>query len=54
MALDVEFVQSAILLGVGATVLMDLWAVAQKRLFNVPSLDYAMVGRWIGHMLSTC
>ena len=36
-------------IGVGATALMDLWAVVLKRLFGVPSLDYGMVGRWIGH-----
>ena len=35
---------------VGATLVMDLWAVARKRLFGLPSLDYALVGRWILHM----
>jgi hypothetical protein len=28
---------------------MDVWAVLQKRLFRVQSLDYRFVGRWIGH-----
>lgn len=37
------------MVGVGATAIMDAWAIAQKRLFAVPSLDYRMVGRWIGH-----
>ncbi|WP_395757028.1 DUF2938 domain-containing protein [Achromobacter sp. EB05] len=40
----------AVLIGVGATLVMDLWALLLKRLFNAPSLDYAMVGRWIGHL----
>lgn len=38
------------LIGVGATVVMDLWALALRRLWGIPSLDYAMVGRWVLHM----
>jgi len=45
-----NFILHAGVIGIGATAFMDLWALAQKRLFGVPSLDYAMVGRWIGHM----
>ena len=40
----------AVPIGVGATLVMDLWALLLKRLFGAPSLDYAMVGRWIGHL----
>ena len=40
----------AVLIGVVATLVMDLWALLLKRLFGAPSLDYAMVGRWIGHL----
>jgi hypothetical protein len=38
-----------IFVGVGATLVMDLWAIIQKRSFDIPSLDYALVGRWAGH-----
>lgn len=41
---------SAIAIGIGATLLMDGWTVLRKRLLGVPSLDYALVGRWVGHM----
>lgn len=41
-----------LLIGVGATALMDLWALARKRWFDIPSLDYRLVGRWIGHFPS--
>jgi hypothetical protein len=41
---------STVAVGVGATAIMDLWAVAQKLVFGVPSLDYRLVGRWIGHI----
>lgn len=40
----------AALIGIGATVIMDLWGLLLKRGFGLPSLDYAMLGRWIGHM----
>ena len=42
-----KLLADALLVGAGATALMDLWAVARKRLFGVPSLDYALVGRWL-------
>jgi len=40
----------AVALGCGATAVTDLWAVLRKRLLGVPPLDYALVGRWVGHM----
>ena len=50
MSEQVEFVVRAALIGAGATVLMDVWAVFLKRCFGVPSLDYGLVGRWLGHL----
>lgn len=46
-----EFVVRSLTIGVGATAVMDLWAAALRRL-GVPSLDFALLGRWIGHMPS--
>ncbi|MEK2604619.1 DUF2938 domain-containing protein [Burkholderia arboris] len=40
-----------LLIGAGATFLMDLWTLFRRRAFGTPSLDYALVGRWIGHMM---
>ncbi|MBD9500826.1 DUF2938 domain-containing protein [Pseudomonas sp. BGr12] len=40
----------AIATGIGATLLMDGWTVLRRHLLGVPSLDYALVGRWVGHM----
>lgn len=40
----------AVVIGVGATALMDLWALLQRRLLGIPSLDFAMVGRCLGHL----
>ncbi len=44
-----EFVTRAVAVGVGATLVMDLWAVILKRL-EVRSLDYGLLGRWLGHL----
>jgi hypothetical protein len=45
-----EMIVRAVLVGIGATLVMDLWAVLLKRGFGVRPLDYAMLGRWLGHM----
>lgn len=39
-----------ILVGVGATLAMDAWALLLRTVFGIASLDYAWVGRWIGHL----
>jgi hypothetical protein len=38
--------------GLGATVLMDLWNLFLKRAFGIPSLNFCFLGRWIRHMPS--
>ena len=40
----------AILIGSGATAVMDIWTIARKALFGVPLANYGMVGRWIASM----
>lgn len=45
----IEFGLRAALIGAGATLLMDGWALVLRR-FGVPSLDFALLGRWIGHL----
>lgn len=45
----VEFALRAILIGAGATVVMDVWAVLLRQC-GVPSLNLAFLGRWIGHL----
>jgi hypothetical protein len=49
-----ELIIKAILIGVGATVIMDIWALFLNTFFRIPSLNYAMVGRWIGHFPKGC
>jgi hypothetical protein len=46
---EVEFVLRAVLIGVGATMVMDLWALLLEK-FGVPALNLAFLGRWLGHL----
>jgi Protein of unknown function (DUF2938) len=39
-----------VLIGIGATAVLDLWLALLKRL-GVQTLNFAFVGRWIGHLL---
>lgn len=41
----------AILIGAGATALLDVYALARARLSGVAAPDYALVGRWLAHMV---
>jgi hypothetical protein len=45
----VEAVLRTVLIGAGATMTMDVWAAILRR-FGVPSLSFAFLGRWIGHL----
>ncbi len=41
---------SALVIGVGATLCIDLWALFLRKAFGVRSLDYCLLGRWVLHM----
>jgi hypothetical protein len=45
-----DYFVGILLTGVGATAVMDLWAIARKRLFGIAAPNYGVVGRWLGHM----
>lgn len=45
-----EVVGYAIAIGVGATLVMDVWMFLRRRLFGIPALDYALVGRWFAYL----
>ena len=49
MTTTAEFIFRSILIGAGATLTMDVWAAVLRR-FGVPSLSFALLGRWIGHL----
>ena len=39
-----------VLIGIGATAIVDLSSIARRRLFNVPLPNFGFVGRWFAHM----
>jgi hypothetical protein len=45
-----ECVFRSVFIGAGATLVIDGWAALLRR-FGVPSLNFAMLGRWIGQLL---
>lgn len=38
-----------VLIGVGATAVMDLWLILLKKL-KVSTINFALIGRWVGHV----
>ena len=40
----------AILIGLGATLTTDLWALLLKRAFKITAPNYCLVGRWLRYM----
>jgi hypothetical protein len=44
-----EFILRVVFIGVGATIVMDVWALLLKQ-FGIPALNLAYLGRWIGHL----
>lgn len=46
---SLEILLRTLWMGAGATLAMDLWAALLRR-FGVRSLDFALLGRWIGHL----
>ncbi len=40
----------AVLIGIGATLCIDLWTLFLKRGLDISSLNYCLLGRWFLHM----
>ncbi|OHV84288.1 DUF2938 domain-containing protein [Rhizobium sp. LCM 4573] len=45
-----ELFWRGVVIGIGATVLMDIWAVVLHRVFNQPKANWAPAGRWFWHL----
>lgn len=50
MSFTPHHLPTAAAIGVGASLLMDAWNLSLKRVFDVPSLNYSLLGRWLLHM----
>lgn len=45
-----DFLLRSVLIGAGATALMDLWAILLNRVFGLALPNWALVGRWFWHL----
>jgi hypothetical protein len=50
MSIEANDILGAIAVGIGATLVMDLWNLFLKRTFGIPSLSYCLLGRWVRYM----
>jgi hypothetical protein len=46
----IQHLMRAALVGVGATLCIDLWSLLLKRGLGIASLNYCLLGRWFLHM----
>ncbi len=46
-----DFLVSALLIGAGATAVMDVWGIARTRLLGVAPMNYGLVGRWLAWLV---
>jgi hypothetical protein len=45
----IDLLGTALLIGVAGSAFIDVWSLIMWQRFHVATLDYAMLGRWIGH-----
>jgi hypothetical protein len=50
MSFEASYILAAIVVGIGASLIMDLWNLLLKHAFGVPSLNYCLLGRWVRHI----
>ena len=50
MSIEANDILGGIAIGIGASLVMDLWNLFLKRTFGIPSLNYFLLGRWLRHM----
>ena len=47
---ETNAILGAMAVGIGATLVMDLWNLFLKRTFGISSLNYCLLGRWLRHI----
>ena len=50
MSTAIDYVAYAVLIGAGATAVIDAWALGRKSLRGIALPDYGLVGRWVAHL----
>lgn len=50
MSIESTDVLAAVLVGAGATLLLDLWSLFLQLAFKIPFPNFCLLGRWLAHM----
>jgi hypothetical protein len=50
MSIEPQYILGAVAIGIGATLVMDLWNLFLRRTFGISSLNYCLLGRWLRHI----
>jgi hypothetical protein len=50
MPVTLDILLAGVAMGVAGSALMDVWSAVLRRRFGISTLDYRLLGRWIGHM----
>lgn len=45
-----DFLYRSVLIGIGATAILDLWVLLMSRIFSTPPANWRPVGRWFCHL----
>jgi len=45
-----DYLVFAVLIGAGATAVMDIWGILRQRLFGIALTNYGLVGRWLAYL----
>lgn len=45
-----DYLAGAVLIGAGATLVMDAWTIARTKLLGGRAADYGLVGRWLAYL----
>ena len=49
-SMEAHCILDSIIIGIGATFLVDLWNLFLRGAFGIRSLNYCLLGRWLRHM----
>lgn len=52
MGIENIYIGGAVVVGIGAVLIMDIWNLFLRRAFGIASLNFCFVGRWLSHMLT--
>lgn len=52
MVINLSNIDSVIFVGIGATAIMDFWALVARYVFNIAMPNYCHIGRWFAYMPS--